>query len=116
MMHTLKPLNIDLIDAFYSKNKTVITHFSIYFSLSTELIIPILIVVKRTRHIGIVIGMAFHFTLALEGLGAMVSFTSMMFMYLMLISAEDFTTKLITAIKKKQQVLFNLCSHSINYN
>ncbi|WP_179344059.1 hypothetical protein [Winogradskyella ursingii] len=99
MLHNLKLMNIGFIEDFYSNNQIALANFSIYFSLIAELVIPILLLIKRTRTIGVLVGMIFHFVLALEGLGAIVSFTAMMFTYLMLFSSDRLISRAIVVLK-----------------
>ena len=48
---------------------------------------------------GLILGLLFHFLLGLEGLGAIVSFTAMMFTYLVLFSSDALVAKALETIK-----------------
>ena len=99
LLNNLKLINIGFIDNFYSTNQSLIANFSIYFSLCAELTIPILLLFKGSRNLGLILGLLFHFLLGLEGLGAIVSFTAMMFTYLVLFSSDALVAKALETIK-----------------
>ena len=105
MLHNLQLTRLEFIENFYENNQHRIANFSIYFSIIAELLIPILLLFKRTRNLGLVFAMVFHFILALEGLGAIVSFTTMMFTYLLLFSSDELIEKAIRTTKKYQSYL-----------
>lgn len=91
---------IDFVEDFYTTNQIAIAQFSIYFSLIAEFTIPLLILLKQTRNIGIIMGLLFHFILGLEGLGGIVSFSAMMFTYLISFSSDEVIAKALEVFSK----------------
>src|SRR4030095_3492534 len=64
---------------FYYAHEISFKITSIYFSLASEAIIPVLLIVKRWRNAGIVFGIIFHFLLSLHGHNGIFSFSAMLF-------------------------------------
>lgn len=52
--------------------------FAIYGSLAFEVAIPLLLLFRRTRSLGVIVGVAFHFVLALNPKGVFYNFSSIM--------------------------------------
>ncbi|MBP0905116.1 hypothetical protein ACFSKN_05955 [Mariniflexile gromovii] len=82
LLNNLQLTKLNFIDNFYNNNHILIAQFSIYSALIAEAIIPLLLLFKRSRKLGLILAMIFHFLLGLEGLMAIISFTGMMFTYL----------------------------------
>jgi len=65
-------------DAFYH-NWTFFANFSIYFTLIAEALIPILLISKKWRNVGLLFGMVFHLLLSLNSHNGIFSFSAMLF-------------------------------------
>ncbi len=73
--------NIEIIDKFHTNNYIALRNFSIYFAIISEAIIPILLLNKKLRNIGVLYGILFHIILALHFHGGIYSFSAMIFNY-----------------------------------
>jgi hypothetical protein len=88
-------LNSDWLDPsvscgalFYAREREVFsflpessafTSASIYGSLAFEMAIPLLVALRRTRHVGVLAGLMFHWILATNPLSGFYNFSSMLF-------------------------------------
>jgi hypothetical protein len=80
-------------DAFpWLPDSDLMVHVGIYSSLGFELIIPLLLAFRRTRHVGILVGALFHWVLATNPNGSFYNFSSMLFAVFMLFAAPAFIT------------------------
>ncbi len=105
LVNNLRLTKVVFIEYIYDNNQTLISNFSIYTSLIAELLIPILLLFRRSRNFGLVFAMLFHFVLAMEGLGAIVSFTAMMFTYLILFSSVEMVDRVIETTQRYSRYL-----------
>lgn len=111
LIQNLKLTKFGFVNSIYANNSILFAYISVYSAILLEGIIPLLLIFKKTRKIGVIIGLLFHFLLGFEGLGAIISFTAMMFTYLILFwdnaTTERFMS-LIGAYKSKLRVCFVL--------
>jgi uncharacterized membrane protein len=69
------------------------TTMSIYGTLAAEMAIPVLLTVRRTRHLGVLVGLTFHWLLASNPLSGFYNFSSMLFAALSLFLAGPFVSR-----------------------
>ena len=80
----------------------LLRYASIYGSLGFEIAIPLLLVFVRTRHIGILIGMVFHWILATNPISGFYNFSSMLFAMYALFAAEGTITRVTETIGRRR--------------
>ncbi|MEW6143675.1 MAG: HTTM domain-containing protein [Thermodesulfobacteriota bacterium] len=66
-------------------------YFAIYGALAVELIIPVSLIIRRTRTLGIIIALFFHFIL---GTGEFYNFSAVMYALLFLFAPDNFSEQL----------------------
>jgi hypothetical protein len=66
-------------------------YFAIYGALAVELIIPVCLIIRRTRTAGIIIALLFHFML---GAGEFYNFSAVMYALLFLFAPDNFSEQL----------------------
>lgn len=72
---------IKFINNILLENNLAIRTISIYFTLISEAIIPVLLVFKRTRNVGILYGLLFHLILPFQGHVGIYSFSAMIYVF-----------------------------------
>ncbi len=65
---------------------------SIYFALIAEALIPVLLAIRPTRHLGMAFGAWFHFVVSMNPSNLFFNFTSMLFAIFALYAMEDFVS------------------------
>jgi hypothetical protein len=62
---------------------------NMYLALGCEMVIPLLLAFRRTRHAGVLVGMVFHWVLATNPVSGFYNFSSMLFAVFSLFVSED---------------------------
>lgn len=89
-------------------NSAALSYMVIAMTLLFELSIPIMLMVRPLRRIGIVVGMVFHTLLALEPSGHVFDFTSVLFLLFLLFLEPDASRQLDTAVQQLRHRLGTL--------
>lgn len=81
MLEQYKLLKIGFIHTFHTNYYTLLRNFSIYFTIISEGLIPILLITTRFRRIGIFYGILFHLILGFYIHLGVFSFSCIMYVY-----------------------------------
>ena len=77
-----------------------IEHATVWGTALIELAVPVLLVVRRTRYLGVVVALAFHFTLALDLNHQFYDFSSLLLPLFLLFLPEQFAVDVRDAIAR----------------
>jgi len=106
---------------FLPDSKTLLS-LNIYFTLIVETLIPLLICIRKTRYVGILIGLLFHWVIAYNPINGFYDFSSFVFAIYFLFTSTNFSDKINSIytklnnrkVKLKNQLLqFNLINLAI---
>jgi hypothetical protein len=75
---------------------------SIHASLGFEIVIPLLLLFRSTRHLGILTGMVFHWLLATNPLSGFYNFSSMLFAVFALFASSQFVAEAADLIGRRR--------------
>jgi hypothetical protein len=89
-------------------------NFMIYVSILTEAGIPVLLIFRKTRILGIFVGCSFHFLLGLSPFGDYYNFSAMLFALYFLFAPENYPELLVTWWKK-HPVSTKVASRTLQY-
>ena len=111
-------LNADWFDpsvscgaVFYAREREVfpflpasatLTALTIHASLGFEIVIPLLLLFRSTRHLGILTGMVFHWILATNPLSGFYNFSSMLFAVFALFASGSFVAEAADLIGRRR--------------
>ncbi len=70
---------VSLLRDFYYNHELFFKFFSIWLTIVAELVIPIMLIIRKWRNAGLVFGILFHLLLSLHGHNGIFSFSAMLF-------------------------------------
>lgn len=100
VVHNLYLDKVQSINELLVTNILLFRNFSIYSTLIAEAIIPILLLTRRFRYIGLIFGVLFHLLLPLQGHEGIFSFSAMLFSFYVLFWNEAAFVKVDQLYKK----------------
>lgn len=84
---------INFFSDFFDLNSLFFREFSIYFTIGSEMLIPLLLISKKTRKYGILYGVLFHILLAFYLHNGVFSFSAMVLCYYIPFFGDDAVLK-----------------------
>ncbi|MBF9236508.1 hypothetical protein I2I05_03780 [Hymenobacter sp. BT683] len=69
--------------------------YNIYFTLAVETLIPVLLMFRRTRNAGLLLGVVFHFIIAFNSLNGFYDFSGMIFAAYLLFASYSFSDTVV---------------------
>ncbi|KEO73111.1 hypothetical protein [Anditalea andensis] len=91
---------LPLSPAFYAINA--------YFTIFIELLIPLLLVFRKTRNTGVLIGLCFHNVIAYSSYNGFYDFSSMIFALYFLFADDRFTIKISNTLQHLNEIKQNI--------
>lgn len=119
MLEQYKLLKIGFIRDFHTNYYSLLRNFSIYFTIVSEGLIPVLLVTRRFRRIGILYGILFHLILGFYIHLGVFSFSCIMYVYYV-VFFDDETIEWFYKILQNQKwitaiTLFILVANIVGY-
>jgi hypothetical protein len=79
MVHNFYLTKIGFIGRLYEEHALFLRAFSVYFTILSEIMIPVLLATRRFRNLGILFGLFFHIVLPFHGHIGIYSFSALMY-------------------------------------